>query len=521
MRPQNPNDALWPAATVKPVASEGAHDGLVTAGSLLSVTPDQILLISKGGGCLSLEIPGGGVTPTEPAGSREVSLRDILPDELAEDLASLLTRTLQSGRPQVYGRQIVTDGDSRDYEVVMVPVGCEDAVTFVHDVTRRKRLEERMLQLQRIESFAHFAGGAAHDFNNLLTAIVGYCQLATRAQGRVDTLLTSVQEIEKVAQRGAELCRQMLLFSGRQTAESQMVSLNDLVQGTGAMLGRLIGEDIELVMRLKPDVGLMKVDPGQFEQVLVNLVSNARDAMPDGGILTIETANVRSEDASPGSGVPGAAPGEYVELAVSDTGTGVNPDVEGRVFEPFYTTKKRGEGTGLGLFICHRIVTEHAGHIDVQSEPGRGTTFRVYLPRLWLALGPEPGGEGAAPGGGETVLLVEDDQVVRSVAADALRQHGYTVLEAGDGVEALDVAESYGDRRVDLLFTDVVLPLMNGRELASRLRTVLPDFKVLYTSGYTREAIERIGRPEQGSAFIEKPFTPVELAQKVRAVLEG
>jgi signal transduction histidine kinase len=489
--------------------------------SLLSALPDHLLRVDRSGAWLSLAGDGSRASWTGEGRLQGPDVREALPEQLGEHLIGLLERAFLSGQPQVLERQIVVDGAVKHYEMAAIPLSDDEAVALVHDVTHRKKLEEQMLQAQRIESFGQFAGGAAHDFNNLLTAIIGYCQLATRARGRVDTLLTSLQEIEKAAQRGAELCRQLLRFAGRQTPETQMVSLNDLVQGTGGMLRRLVGDDIDIAMNLRQDVGLINVNPGQLEQVVVNLVSNARDAMPDGGKISIGTANVTGS-APPGSDAVVKEAGEFVMLSVSDTGTGIRPDVVHRVFEAFYTAKADGEGTGLGLFICDGIVTDHGGYIDLRSEPGQGTTFEVYLPRV-----PSPDGPGAdhddgrEPRGNETVLLVEDDQVVRGVAADVLRHHGYTVLEAGDGVEALGVIEDRSDQQVDLLFTDVVMPIMNGRELASRLREVRPEFKVLYTSGYAREAIDRMGRSEPGGAFIEKPFTPDQLARKVRAVLEA
>ena len=520
--PNNADESLRPTPFGEPT-EQRASVVPGTAGSLLGVMPDYLLKVSRGGACLSLGLPERGVSATEPGSSQQIDRDDAMPEQLAKQLVSLVDLSLRTSKPRLFERQVTIDRSPCHYEIFMVPIGDDEVVTLVYDVTRRRRQEEQMLRLQRIESLAHFAFGAIHDFNNLLTAIMGYCQLATRAQGRVDTLLTSLLEIQKVAERGAELCRQMLLFSGRQTAEAQIVSPNDLVQGTGTMLRRLIGEDIQLIMGLHSDVGLVRIDPGQFEQVLVNLVSNARDAMPDGGKLTTETANVKVDTDSDAPRIPGGAEhGERVMLVVSDTGTGMPPEVAELVFEPFFTTKGPGKGTGLGMFISYGIVTQNGGNIIVHSEPDSGTRFEVYLPRVPVdsGAGSGNGGPGPAPRCKETVLVVEDDQVVRDVAATILRQEGYTVLEAGDGVEALAVVESDTDTRVDLLLTDVVMPSMNGREVAERLRSLLPDLKILYTSGYAVGAFGQTGDRQVDSSFIEKPFTPVQLAQKVQALLE-
>ena len=404
----------------------------------------------------------------------------------------------------------------------LIPTDEHEVVALVHEVLIPSRLEEHMLHSQKMEIVGHLAGGVAHDFNNLLTAILGYCQLGMRARSPSEGLSISLQRIQKAAERGAGLCRQLLAFSSRQTVEPRVVSLNDLVLNMEPMLRRLIGEDIEVITSPRPDQGLVTVAPDQFEQVLVNLVVNASDAMPNGGRLAIETTNVSVEkSSSPSRGrVP---PGEYVMLAVSDTGIGIMADARSHISEPFFTTKDPGRGTGLGLFTCKSIVAQSHGHITVNSEPGGGSTFEVYLPRV---DGPTPvvaRREKARPlpRGRETVLLVEDERVVRDVAAKVLRQQGYTVLEAADGPEAIRLARGDVGQGVDLLFTDMVMPVMSGSDLADQLKESQPGIKVLYTSGYTGETISRTRSNERGTAFIDKPFTPAELAHKVRSVLEG
>ena len=391
----------------------------------------------------------------------------------------------------------------------------------MYDVSNRRRIEEQMLHSQKMEAVGHLAGSVAHDFNNLLTAIMGHCQMGMRAQSAGGGLSTTLPAIQEAAERGAGLCRQLLVFSRRQGVEPRVITLNDLVLEMGELVRLLIGEDIALTIRHQSDLGLVRVDSGQFEQVLINLALNASDAMPAGGTLTIETSNVTVDQGSTRRSAGAAV--EYVSVGISDTGVGIPDDVKPHIFEPFFTTKGSGKGTGLGLFTCHGIVSQNNGYITVQSEPGKGSTFRILLPRV-----DEPAPAVAArheyvslPRGSETVLLVEDEEVVREVAARILREQGYTVLEAADGVQALGLARGNTHRGVDLLFTDVVMPVMSGSELADRLREYQPGIRVLYTSGYAGDTIRQIELQERATAFIEKPFTAEELAQNVRAVLES
>ena len=394
-------------------------------------------------------------------------------------------------------------------------------LALARDVTERKRLEEELLQAQKMEAIGRLAGGMAHDFNNLLTPIISYAELSARTRPPDDRLKTYLPEIRKAADHAADLTRQLLAFSRRQIIEPKVVELNDLVLNMDRMLRRLIGEDIELVTLPAPKLSLVEVDHGQIEQVLVNLVVNARDAMPDGGRLVIEIGDVDVvEENAPHH--PPVAAGKYVTISVSDTGVGMTDEFRAHVFDPFYTTKEPGKGTGLGLSTCYGIVKQARGHISVSSEPGRGSSFKMHLPRVETSNYPARLQDDSdfLPTGNETVLLVEDEPAVGEVAARVLREQGYTVLEAANGDEALGVAQSQGSGQIDLLLTDVIMPLMGGRELADQLRQTHPETRVLYTSGYMDDTVIHRGPLEADVGFMEKPFSPAILARKVREVLE-
>jgi len=393
--------------------------------------------------------------------------------------------------------------------------------TFVRDVTEQRRLQTQLVQSQKMEAVGRLAGGIAHDFNNLLTVITTSCDLLLEDLDAKDPKREDVDQVRKAADGAAALTRQLLAFSRQQVLTPQVVNLGDVVYGVEKMLRRVIGEDVDLVTVLGPDAGAVKADVGQLEQVLMNLAVNARDAMPTGGKLTIETANVehdpdyaREQEAAPVS--------RFVMLAVSDTGTGMDEATKARIFEPFFTTKELGKGTGLGLATVYGIVRQSGGFIWVYSEPGLGTTFKIYLPQVDAPA--QAGTATSAPGpsrqGTETVLLVEDAAAVRSVIHEALARQGYTVLEAPNGGEALAIAARHPGP-IHLLLTDVVMPGLSGRQLADQLARVRPDTKVLYTSGYTNDAVVRHGVLESGIAYLQKPFTLDGLARKVREVLDG
>jgi PAS domain S-box-containing protein len=390
------------------------------------------------------------------------------------------------------------------------------------DITVQKQLEQQVQQAQKMESIGNLAGGIAHDFNNLLTAILGYSNFLLdeiTTQHMPDRMRSDLDEIRKAAERAATLTSQLLAFSRRQIIQPTVVSMNALVGNLETMLRRLIGENIELSARVSGDPGSVRADVGQLEQIIMNLVVNARDAMPQGGKITIETANVVLDDIYARAHLA-VVPGPYVLLAVSDTGVGMTPEVQARIFEPFFTTKPKDRGTGLGLATIYGIVKQNNGNIWVQSEPGKGTTFKVYLPRVDdLPESVTPWSQSGVQGGHETVLLVEDDERVRTLARTVLTRKGYIVIEASDGEEALRIAAQHaGD--LDLLLTDVVMPGMSGRLLAQQFSELYAEVPVLYMSGYTDDAIVHHGVLISGVSFLQKPFTPATLARAVRDVLD-
>ena len=392
-------------------------------------------------------------------------------------------------------------------------------VGILADVTRQRRLEEQLRQSQKMEAVGQLAGGVAHDFNNLLTIISGYSEVLMSALPPGDPSRSSLDAICDAGVRAASLTRQLLAFSRKAVLDPKVLDLNDEVRETEKMLRRLIGEDVRLTTALAPDARRVKVDPGQLVQVLMNLAVNARDAMPRGGQLTLATRNVNlGEDFTRDRA--DVRPGPHVLLTVGDTGHGMTPEVKAHIFEPFFTTKGVGKGTGLGLAVVHGIVKQSGGCVEVESEPGRGTTFAIYLPAAGGAPGVEREPEaGAEPGGTETVLVVEDEDAVRRLATVVLQSHGYRVLAARDGEEALRVAEMHGGA-IDLLVTDVVMPNLDGRGLAEALRPLRPRMKVLYVSGYTDDAVVRYGVLHEDAAFLPKPYRPLALARKARQVLD-
>ncbi len=389
------------------------------------------------------------------------------------------------------------------------------------DISELRRLETQLLLSQRMEGIGRLAGGIAHDFNNLLTAILGHAEMARTDAAPGDPALGNIAEITRAAQRAADLTRQLLAFARRQIIEPRIVDLNQLVLNVDRMLRRLLGEDVELVTVPQPDLWRVRIDPGQFEQVLVNLAVNARDAMPAGGRLMVETSNVVL-DAEFARNHTTVQPGAHVLLAVSDTGVGMDPDVQAHIFEPFFTTKEVGKGTGLGLATCYGIVKQNRGSIWVHSEKGHGTMFRIYMPCAEAVEEPREPIESETSvvvQGNETVLLVEDEIVVRDLAADALRRQGYQVVTAASGPEAMDLVQQ-AVRPFDVLVTDIVMPQMSGQQLADMLVLRQPTLKVLFISGYSDLPRKHDGMMRPGMALLTKPFTPGQLVQRVRALLD-
>jgi len=402
------------------------------------------------------------------------------------------------------------------------------SVLVSRDITERKQTEEKMAALQvqlgqsqKMEAIGRLGGGIAHDFNNILAVIQGYSDLCLFRIPKEDPLREDIQAITNAVKRAANLISQLLAFSRRQTMKMEVIDLNPLLQDLEKMLRRVIGEDVELVTTLPDDLGRVKADPGQIEQILLNLAVNARDAMPSGGKLTIETANVTLKESSSQNHM-GLTPGHYVMISIMDTGLGMTQEVKDRIFEPFFTTKEIGKGTGLGLSMVYGIVKQSGGHIGVDSEPGKGTTFRIYLPRVDEPLVEVEEKEEIAgpPLGNETILVVEDEEEVRKLVARSLKKQGYKVLEASQGKEVFSLCEEQGGP-IHLMVTDVVMPEMTGVELAKHIKQVYPEMKVLYMSGYNSDRVaidcENLGK---GIEFIQKPFTVYNLARKVREVLD-
>jgi PAS domain S-box-containing protein len=436
-----------------------------------------------------------------------------------------LQQSIVQGRYEDEAWRVRKDGTQFRANIVITPLynNLRQHIGFskvTRDVTERNRLEERIRQSQKMEAFGQLAGGVAHDFNNLLTIISGYSEMTLRHLPPDEPTRDFVGEIQKAGERAASLTSQLLAFSRQQMLEPKVLDLNGVVSDTETMLRRLIGADIRLTAVLDETLRPVKADAGQIEQIIINLAVNARDAMPQGGKLTIETANV-DFDENYLKIYPEVKQGRYSMVSVSDSGCGMDAATKARIFEPFYTTKEIGKGTGLGLATVYGIVQQSEGHIEVNSEPGRGTSFKVYLPSVEsdTPIGKFRAGLAAMPRGTETILLVEDDDSVRKLARDALQTCGYTVLEANHGKEALRLCESYSGP-IHLLVSDVVMPHMGGRHLAESLTALKLVVKVLFISGYTDDAVMRHGVLEAETAFLQKPFKPGVLAQKVRAVLD-
>ncbi len=422
-------------------------------------------------------------------------------------------------------RVLCLDGTVITAELAICPLtDCTSAgmQVILHDITERKRLEEQVRQSQKMEAVGQLAGGIAHDFNNMLTIIAGHGDLLAEDAALTEAQRRSIEQIRQACMRASSLTAQLLTFGRRQLLRSKVLNLNEVVADMEAMLRPLVGEHIDLVTILSPSAGYVRADLNQIEQALINLAMNARDAMPDGGTLTIETGDCDLDEDGIARQRLDIRPGPYVSLRVTDTGVGMDEHILSRIFEPFFTTKPKGKGTGLGLSTVYGIMKQSGGGITVRSRPGQGTTFVLYLPRVEAPISaafPERESSGAFEGT-ETVLVAEDEPGVRSLVRDTLRLKGYTVLEAGNGAEALALADRWSGP-IHLLLTDVVMPQMNGRELSERLVERRPGLKVLFMSGYADDAVFRHGVIAEDLQSIQKPFTPSALAGKVRTVLDA
>jgi two-component system, cell cycle sensor histidine kinase and response regulator CckA len=436
-----------------------------------------------------------------------------------------LRESLRAGRTGAVGawRHRKKDGAIILVEITThaVTLGDRDCrLTVGQDVTERTHLEDQLRQAQKMEAVGRLAGGVAHDFNNLLSVILGYSDMLLADLKPGEPMREDLEEIRKAARRAEDLTRQLLTFSRQQILQPKILDLNEVLTDLDKMLQRILGADVDLVSLPAPGLGRVRADPGTVQQVIMNLVVNARDAMPTGGQLTIETANVILDEDFARQHY-GAKPGPHVMLAVTDTGTGMDAATQSRIFEPFFTTKDHGKGTGLGLSTVFGIVQQSGGTVWFYSEPGKGTTFKVYLPRVeGVADSPTPSGPQGAIKGVETILLVDDDDQVRVVVRTILQRSGYQVLDARSPAEAIQHAEGHAGT-IDLLVTDVVMPQMGGPELARRLVSVRPRMKVLCMSGYTDDSIIRHGVLDGHLAYLQKPVTPRTLTAKVRAVLDG
>jgi two-component system, cell cycle sensor histidine kinase and response regulator CckA len=396
----------------------------------------------------------------------------------------------------------------------------EKFVVVNRDVSEQRQLEEKFRQAQKMEAVGRLSGGVAHDFNNLLGVIIGYAEFLQESLDPENSLRSSVDEILKAGKRAASLTRQLLAFSRQQVLDPKVLDLNVVVLDMDKMLRRLIGEDIELSTVLGPDLGRLKADQSQLEQVLLNLVVNARDAMPQGGKLLIDTQNMVMDEAFVRRYPYPVQAGPYVCLTVTDSGIGMDADTKARAFEPFFTTKEKGKGTGLGLSTVYGVVKQSGGYIDIYSAPGAGTTFKIYLPRVDDAITTDaPIGAATSFAGNETILLAEDESSLRTLTRNTLELCGYKVLEAKDGLEALEVSERFKGP-IDLLLTDMVMPGMGGRQLAQELARRRPEIRLAYMSGYTGQAVGSQGPVDPGSVFLLKPFTRELLTRKIREALD-
>jgi two-component system, cell cycle sensor histidine kinase and response regulator CckA len=420
-------------------------------------------------------------------------------------------------------RHRLKDGRVIDVEIASHGIsygGRPSVLSVLQDVTQRNQLEEQLRQSAKMEAIGMLAGGIAHDFNNLLTIINGYSQILLGALPAGDSNYTAAEQIMKAGERAAALTRQLLAFSRGQVLQTKAIDLNQLLAGLETMLRRLIGEDIDLRLAPGRDLGHVRADPGQMEQVVMNLVVNARDAMPRGGVLTIQTQQVELDENYVSTRAV-MKPGHYVALVVSDNGTGMEAATLARLFQPFFTTKAQGKGTGLGMTMVFSIVKQSGGDVEVSSEPGKGTSVKVYLPRIDQPKAVEPEAPPAKAGSAsETILLVEDEDLVRSVVRQTLRSEGYTVFDAPNAEEARRLSATY-KRPIHLLITDVVMPKEGGRALAESLIPRRPAMKVLFMSGYTDQTVVTSGPLDGECHFIQKPFTPAALSRKVREILGG
>jgi len=515
-------------ASLVTLATASWREGRRLFVSTLSGIGDAVLVTNREGRVLFFNPMAETLTgwlSAEAKGKPASDVLHLVHDKTREPAPSPIERVLKEGGAAVMESEAVMlsrNGTVVPIELSSSPIRdgsgkLRGAVFIFHDISKRRHMEEQATQAQKMDAVSRVSGEVAGDFNNVLTVIGGYANLLRNEMPAANPLRKFVDEIAYASDRAAALTRHLLAFSRGTTAQPKILDLNSLVVELEPMLRRLLGQDIEFVLLSSPGLGRVKTDPAHIEQIMVNLATNARDAMPDGGKLVVETANVVL-DSSSGGKSPGINPGEYVMLAVSDTGQGMDPETRSRAFEPFFTTKIPGKGAGLGLATVYGLIKQSEGHITVYSQPGCGTIFEIYLPRVGETTEEPPAPKRPAKGS-ETLLLVDDEEGVRTLIAAVLKSNGYTVLEAANGAAALSVYDKNA-HKVDLVLTDVVMPQMNGFELGRQLAGRTPGPKMLYMSGY-RDTAVGLANGELPSAFLLKPFAPDTLLDKIREVLDA
>ncbi|MCG8588060.1 MAG: ATP-binding protein [Proteobacteria bacterium] len=488
---------------------------------LVEQASDVIATIDPVGRFLSLNPAGLEMLGYSREEASSLSLDDVI-HSAGDEKTELEWEDLRAGKTVIQELQLVCkDGATVWVEMSAKQMSRDRYQIIVRDLTERRRLEDQLRHSQKMEAMGLLAGGMAHDFNNLLTVVTGYCASLLEEMKDEDSHYKAVVEMERASHRAVSLIRQLLAFSRRQVLQPQLVHLNRVIEDMLGMLSSLVGEGVQLEQELHPELGLVRADPGQIEQLILNLVVNARDAMNGQGCLTLTTREIElDEEQAERRGA--SAPGRYVQLCVVDTGCGMDEETRERVFEPFFTTKETGKGTGLGLSIVYGIVGQSDGHVRVRSAPEIGTTFEICLPYV-QAAGPEPSRHAPtreqSRRGTETILLVEDEEMVRRLTATLIEKQGYRVLTAGDGVEALHVAASY-EGPIHLLLTDVVMPKMGGPELVEHLTPVRTEMKVMYFSGYAADTVTQQRVVDPDAVLVAKPFQPKALTRKIRELLD-
>ena len=486
----------------------------------MEAVPDMIFRLDRQARFLDFK-PAKGFAPyVSPDAFIGRTADEVLPKEIARHTLANVRKVLETGQTLTYDYQLPAKDKAHDYEARFAPAANNEVVAIVREVTELRGLQKQLLQAQKMEAIGHLAGGVAHDFNNMLSIILGYAELAVNRVNIHDPLYGDLEEIINAANRSARLVRQLLAFSRQQPTTPQVLDLNHLIEASRKMLGRLIGEDIEMVFIPGHALWPIKIDPSQIDQIITNLAVNARDAIEGVGRLTIETGNVVIDEVYCRTH-PGANPGKFVSLTVSDSGTGISRETLEHLFEPFYTTKPVGTGTGLGLATVYGIVKQNNGFVYVYSELGHGACFKIHFPKF---EGPSEKrklskAKAGDTEGDETVLIVEDEQMILKLCQTMLQRQGYQVLCAASPEEAIMICENHDDP-IDLLITDVVMPKMNGKELKARIEAIQPNIRVLFMSGYTSRIIQIRGVLDEEFNFIQKPFSTAELVCKVRHILD-